>query len=89
MYGDSPRAVSYWVTRFKARGREGLTVLPRSGRPSKLSPKQFKMIERFIAKSRVKRERVSGFILSQFIKKSFGCAMTRQQCRRILVRLSS
>ena len=87
LYGDSPRAVSYWVERFKARGVAGLNVSPRSGRPSKISPAQRRRVEAFVAKAREHLERVSGGILATFIKEALGVTITRRQCERILKQL--
>lgn len=89
MYGDSPRAVAYWVTRFKAHGARGLEVLPRSGRPSKINSEQMKKLKTFVIKSRAKSQRVSGGVLATFIKKAFGVTLTSRQCGRILKRMSA
>lgn len=88
-YGDSQRAVADWVQRFKKHGAKGLEVPPRSGRPSTISPAQMKKLNAFVSMTRARSETVSGQLLADFIKKSFGVALTRQQGRRILNRLDS
>lgn len=88
-YGDSARAVAYWVTQYRAGGAAGLKVRPRSGRPMKLSPKQQRRIERFIRATLREGERPTGQALSSFASQSFGVSMTVQHCRRIISRLSA
>lgn len=88
-YGDSQRAVSNWVQRFKKNGLKGLEEAPRSGRPSTLNPTQMKKLKAFVSATRARSEVVSGQLLADFIKKSFGVALTRQQGRRILNRFDS
>lgn len=79
-YGDSPRAVAYWVSRYRDSGAKGLETAPRSGRPSKLAPAQLKMVRAFVAREGA----VSGPALANFIKGRFGVVVTRRQCSRIL-----
>jgi transposase len=88
-YGDSPRAVSIWVERFKALGEKGLVSSTRSGRPPKLLSRQMKQLEQYVTTSRKKSLRVSGGTLVLIIKKKFRTTMTRRQCERILKRLRS
>lgn len=88
-YGDAPRAVSYWVQRFKKHGAEGLEEAPRPGRPSTINPAQMKKLKSFVSETRAKPSVVSGRILADFIKRNFGVSLTRQQGRRILNRLDS
>ena len=87
MYGDSPRAVSYWVTQFKAHGRAGLESAPHPGRPSKLSATQMREVRVFAKKAQGQGVHVTGEALSKFIRKRHGVKITRQHCRRILSRL--
>src|SRR5450631_4230486 len=48
LHRQSPRAVSYWVTRFKLNGVEGLEdTRTRSGRKSRLNPSQLKKVGSF------------------------------------------
>jgi len=89
LYGDSPRAVSNWVARFKARGAAGLETAMRSGRPSALSPSQLSQVERHVRECRKRSERVSGPRLSAFIASKFGVSLTRQHCLRIIKRVSA
>lgn len=86
-YGDSQRAVSNWVRRFKAGGKDALTEAPRSGRPPVLTSNQLKRIAAFATRVRLKSETVSGPAVVEFIKNQFGVTLTPQHARRMLRRL--
>jgi transposase len=88
LYGDSPRAVAYWVTRYKQRGLEGLQEESRPGRPSRLNPTQTERLRTFLRQSRNRSQKVSASVLSKYIKQRFGVTLTIRQCWRILKRLS-
>src|SRR5262245_13977930 len=51
IYSDSPRAVAYWVKRFKRQGVNGLRDEARPGRPTTLTGQQLKDLQRFIKHS--------------------------------------
>lgn len=86
-YGDSPRAVAYWVTRFKAKGSAGLHIMPRSGRPTKLTPPQLEKVKAYVEDAHVRSVAVTGSALAQFIKKKLRARLTRRHCLRILAKL--
>src|SRR5438270_771896 len=52
LLGDAPRSVEYWVHRFEQQGLGGLAEGERSGRPSRLSEKQSKEINRVLRAER-------------------------------------
>ena|SRR5258706_11024200 len=87
IYDDSPRAVAYWVTRYKEGGLPGLQEELRPGRPSRLNPSQMKKLEGFVRQSRKRSQSVSAPILSSFLKETFGITLTIRQCWRILKRV--
>jgi len=87
IYDDSPRAVAYWVTRYKEDGLPGLQEELRPGRPSRLNPSQMKKLESFVRQSRKRSQSVSAPILSSFLKETFGITLTIRQCWRILKRV--
>ena len=89
IYGDSPRAVAYWVIQFKQRGIEGLEEEARSGRPSRLTAMQIKKMQIFIKQAKGNDQLVNPDILSKYIFKEFGMSLTYQHCWRILKRLTS
>jgi len=84
IYGDSPRAVSYWVTRFNKMGAKGLHAERRPGRPASLNAKQQTILKTFIKQQKAKSTPVNAETVSQFIKSSFGIDLTNRHCRRIL-----
>jgi transposase len=89
IYGDSPRAVAYWVTRFKTSGLDGLHEEARPGRPSKLNRSQLKKLQTFLHKSVTKSKSVKAEILAEYISKEFGIVLTVRQCWRIVNRLTT
>ena len=87
IFGDSPRAVAYWVKQFQNDGMKGLGEDSRPGRPSKLTTKQKRRLEAFIKRSRAKSKGVNAEALSQFILHEYGVILTIRQCLRILKRI--
>jgi transposase len=89
LFTDSPRAISYWVTRFKARGIAGLEEEARPGRPSKLSDSQMKQVQTFVRKMNAKSQPLNSEALSSYLLNQFKVALTPRQCWRILKRLNA
>jgi transposase len=87
IYGDSPRAVAYWVTQYLKCGLEGLEEESRPGRPARLKPSQMKKLQMFVEQSHARSRAVTTNILSKYIKEEFGISLTIRQCWRILKRL--
>lgn len=86
-FGDSPRAVAYWVARFKVKGVAGLEEKARAGRPASLSALQTTELLRFVFKARKASEPVNATLLPLHIKKSYNVSLTERQCWRILKQL--
>ncbi len=84
IYGDSPRAVSYWVKRFNKDGAEGLEEEVRPGRPSKLGQAQMNQVRRYVERYRTESKRLNAQLLSDYIIRGFGVKLTLRQCWRIL-----
>jgi transposase len=84
IFEDSPRAVAYWVTRYKKHGVEGLFDEEKSGRPSRLSALQVEQVSHFVSKLRERSQPVNATMLANYIKKNFGVTFTIRQCWRIL-----
>jgi transposase len=89
LFGDSPRAVAYWVKRFKEGGMKGLEDESRPGRPSKLSALQLKSVQTFLEQSRVKAKPVNAEVLRDFLAAKHRIALTPRQCWRILKKLKT
>ena len=86
IYGDSPRAVAYWVRRFQQGGIEGLNEEARPGRPSRLNDAQMKKVQTYLTKAGAQSKPVNAEMLSVFILKKFKIFLTPRQCLRILKR---
>lgn len=84
IFEDSPRAVAYWVTRYKKDGVEGLIDDKSTGRPSRLTPLQVKQVAHFLRKSHEKSQSVNALALLEHIQNTFGVTYTIRQCWRIL-----
>jgi transposase len=89
IFDDSPRAVAYWIKRFKRHGLAGLEEESRPGRPSKLNPTQIKKLQRFLERSQASSKPVKAETLAVYILKEFGIVLTIRQCWRILKRLKA
>ena len=89
IFDDSPRAVAYWVKRFKQHGLAGLEEESKPGRPSKLAPAQMKKLQAFVNRSKRTGKPVKAETLVDFISKEFRIALTIRQCWRILKRLKA
>jgi transposase len=89
IYGDSPRAVAYWVTRYEKEGVKGLGEDSRPGRPAKLNPSEIKKVHTFLNKSRERSKQVTANALQKYIKQGFGVTLTTRQCFRILAKFRS
>lgn len=86
-YGDSPRAVAYWVTQYKRRGVAGLKGKTSPGRTPRLTEAQTKSLRSALTREEKMGRRVDGAWLQVQITKSFGVSYTDRQCRRILKQL--
>jgi len=87
MYGDSPRAVAYWVKRFKEAGMDGLGDEARSGRPPKLTAPQLKALQILITRSQKEGKPMNAEDMGTYVLKASGVSLTHRQCWRILKRL--
>jgi transposase len=86
IFDDSPRAVAYWVKRFKQHGLAGLEEESRPGRPSKLNPAQMKKLQAFLKRPQADSGPMKAETLANLILTEFGIALTPRQCWRILKR---
>ena len=89
IFDDSPRAVAYWVKRFKQHGLAGLEEESRPGRPSKLNPTQMKRLQTFLKRSQEGSKPVKAEALAEYILKEFGIELTANRCWRLLKQLKS
>lgn len=89
IFDDSPRAVAYWVKRFKQHGLAGLEEESKPGRPSKLNPAQLKKLQAYLKRSEASAKPVKAEALASYILKEFGVVLTTVQCWRMLKRFKS
>lgn len=87
LLGDAPRSVEYWVHQYERDGLAGLTEGERSGRPTRLSEKQMKEIDR-VLRSRpsdagMRVNLWDGKTLSAWIEKTYGLQLGVRQCQRL------
>ena len=87
IYGDSPRAVAYWVTQFKQCGIDGLEENSRPGRPSTLDAEQLNVLQRFIKTSQNKGKTINASELENFIFREFKVSVNPHLSWRILKKL--
>src|ERR1039457_2217177 len=71
IFADSPRAVAYWMTRFKKDRLDGLREETRPGRPPKLNPSQMRRLQTFVKLIRARSRPVKAQNLSEYISKQF------------------
>lgn len=88
LYGDSPRAVAYWVERYKEGGLAGLNEESRPGRPPRLNDAQMQKVQAFVKDRRKRSEPINADVIAKYIEITFGITFTIRQCWRILKRVT-
>lgn len=91
LLGDGVRTVQYWVQRFEERGLAGLVEGERSGRPRRLSERQWQGIGTVLRKS-PREAGLSGNIwdgktLSACIEQRYSIELGVRQCQRLFRQL--
>jgi transposase len=85
--GDSSRTVEYWVHHFEARGLAGLREGERSGRPSRLSDRQRKLVSAALRlpprQFGLEGHLWDGKLLSAHVEREFGVRLGVRQCQRL------
>jgi transposase len=88
LFGDPPRTVQYWVSRFEELGVEGLRVAIRSGRPPRLSKGQATEIGLVLADPPEKAGMGPGLwdgkLVAEYAKTRFGVELGVRQCQRLI-----
>lgn len=87
MLGDPERTIRYWVQRYVNDGLQGLIENERSGRPSRLEPKQIDKIGKVLRRSPeavgLRGAIWDGRTLSAYIQNEFGIKLGVRQCQRL------
>jgi transposase len=91
LLGDAPRSVEYWVRRFEEEGLAGLQEGERSGRPRRLTAKQWGEIDAILRKSPrdlgLGGNLWDGKTLSAWIERQYGTVLQVRQCQRLFRQL--
>jgi transposase len=91
LLGDAPRSVEYWVRRFEEDGLAGLQEGERSGRPRRLSAKQWGEVDAILRKSPrdvgLGGNLWDGKTLSAWIERQYGTVLRVRQCQRLFRQL--
>ena len=91
LYGDSPRAIEYWVNRLISQGLTGLLDGNHPGRPARLSIKDLAKLRQDI--SRNPRELGydqnlwDGLLLSHHLTEKYSVSLSVRQCQRLFLQL--
>jgi transposase len=91
LYGDSPRAVEYWVQRLTSKGLSGLLDGNHPGRPTRLSVNELADLRKDI--SRNPRELGydqnlwDGLLLSHHLSQKYSISLGIRQCQRLFHQL--
>lgn len=87
LLGDAPRTVQYWVRQFEKDGLAGLAEGERTGRPSRLQPKQLAEIGMALREppnaSGLSGNLWDGKTLAEFIEREHDVVLGVRQCQRL------
>lgn len=87
LYGDSPRAIDYWVQRLLTRGLAGLGEGDHPGRPSRLSPSDQERLRTEIRRSPRElgydQNLWDGILLSHHLEQDYTISLSVRQCQRL------
>lgn len=89
--GDSPRAVEYWVQRYRLYKYQGLKDKKKAGRPPRLSAAQREQVAAALAApppvGLAFGARWTGAAMRAYLKQSHGVALGLRQAQRLLIEL--
>ena len=87
LYGDSPRAIEYWVQRLVSDGLSGLEDGDRSGRPTRLTGAQLDKLRNDICRSPrelgYSQNLWDGLLLSHHLAQQYSVSFSVRQCQRL------
>jgi len=88
IWGQSPRAVEYWVQRFTTEGISGLQEKKRPGRPNTLTGEQLEFLQSDLDRGPeavgVDAKKWTGLTLRKHLSEFYGVEMGVRQCQRML-----
>jgi len=85
LLGDSPRAIGYWVVRYRAYKNKGLFDQSPPGRPSRLTEAQAVELNLEIARG-PRGDRWNGAAVAAFVERRWGVVLGLRQAQRLLAR---
>jgi transposase len=91
LYGDSPRAIEYWVQRLTSNGLPGLLEGNHTGRPSRLSALALARLRKDISRSPrelgYNQNLWDGLLLSHHLAQNYSISLSVRQCQRLFHQL--
>lgn len=91
LYGDSPRAIEYWVHRLTAKGLPGLEEGYHTGRPARLSLTTLERLRKEIRRSPRElgydQNLWDGLLLAHHLKQNYSISLSVRQCQRLFHKL--
>jgi transposase len=91
LYGDSPRAIEYWVQRLTSKGLDGLQEGFHPGRPTRLSSQNLVKLRKDISRSPRElgydQNLWDGLLLSHHLSQKYSISLSIRQCQRLFHKL--
>jgi len=91
LYGDSPRAIEYWVQRLTSKGLPGLLDGNHPGRPARLSVRELAKLRKDISRSPrelgYNQNLWDGLLLSHHLTQKYSISLSVRQCQRLFHQL--
>jgi transposase len=91
LYGDSPRAIEYWVQRLTSNGLPGLLDKSHTGRPARLSTLELAKLRKDIRRDPRElgydQNLWDGLLLSHHLTKNYSVSLCVRQCQRLFHQL--
>lgn len=91
LYGDSPRAIEYWVQRLISKGLDGLQEGFHPGRPTRLSSQNLVKLRKDISRSPRElgydQNLWDGLLLSHHLSQKYSISLSIRQCQRLFHKL--
>ena len=91
LYGDSPRAIEYWIHRLISQGLTGLLDGNHPGRPARLSPKELAKLRNDISRSPRElgydQNLWDGLLLSHHLTQKYSISLGVRQSQRLFHQL--
>jgi transposase len=91
LYGDSPRAIEYWVQRLTSKGLSGLLDGEHPGRPARISATELAKLRKDIRRSPrelgYNQNLWDGLLLSHHLNQKYSISLSVRQCQRLFHQL--